>query len=331
MDPSPSTAPTSLARPADRTAPELARDLRGLWVPIVTPFDDGGRVDVVALERLAGRLLADGVTGLVALGTTGEPATLDPAERRLVVEVCDRACVAAGRRLIVGAATSSTATTIDEVERLTSGTSAVAALVMVPPHTRPSAAGVVAHFAAVADTSPVPIVAYHVPYRTGLPLDAAALLAVADHPRVVGIKQSVGALDVDTLELLARARPGFQVLAGDDAFIVPTILLGGAGAIAASSHLCTPMFVDVVAAALAGDHRRAVALAEALLPVVTIGFREPSPSGWKGALARRGELASASLRAPMTAASDEVIDALVIAAGRAKDAVALEPQPASAA
>jgi len=318
------TVMTSPPHPTAVAAP----DLRGLWVPVVTPFDDRGRVDVPALEQLARRLLADGVTGLVALGTTGEPATLDPAERRLVVETCDRACRAAGRPLIVGAATSSTATTIDEVERLTTGTSAVAALVMVPPHTRPSAAGVVAHFAAVADAGPVPIVAYHVPYRTGLPLDAAALLAVAEHPRVVGIKQSVGALDVDTLELLARARPGFQVLAGDDAFIVPTILLGGVGAIAASSHLCTPLFVEMVAAALAGDHRRGVALAEALLPVVTIGFSEPSPSGWKGALARRGEIASGALRAPMTAASDHAVDALLAAAHRAAGAIVPASVPA---
>ena len=300
-------------------------DLRGLWVPVVTPFDARGRVDVLALERLAERLLADGATGLVALGTTGEPATLDPAERRLVVETCDGACRVADRPLIVGAATSSTATTIDEVERLTAGTSAVAALVMVPPHTRPSPAGVVGHFAAVADASPVPIVAYHVPYRTGLPLDAATLLAVGEHPRVVGIKQAVGALDVDTLELLARARPGFQVLAGDDAFIVPTTLLGGAGAIAASSHLCTPLFVEMVAAALAGDHRRAVVLAEAVLPVVTVGFSEPSPAVWKGALARRGEIASDGLRAPMTAASDHVVDELLAAADRAS--LARHPEP----
>ena len=301
--------PTAIAAP----------DLRGLWVPVVTPFDDRGRVDGPALEQLARRLLADGVTGLVALGTTGEPATLDSVERWLVVETCDRACRAAGRPLLVGAATSSTATTIDEVERLTAGTSAVAALVMVPPHTRPSVAGVVAHYAAVAEASGVPIVAYHVPYRTGLPLDAAALLAIGEHPRVVGIKQSVGALDVDTLELLARARPGFQVLAGDDAFIVPTTLLGGVGAIAASSHLCTPLFVEMVAAALAGDHRRAVPLAEALLPIVTIGFSEPSPAAWKGALARRGELATGALRAPMTPASDEVVDALLLAMDRAVD------------
>lgn len=307
-----------MTSPAHPTAIAIP-DLRGLWVPVVTPFDDRGGVDGPALDQLAHRLLADGVTGLVALGTTGEPATLDPAERRLVVETCDRACRAAGRPLIVGAATSSTATTIDEVERLTTGTSAVAALVMVPPHTRPSAAGVVAHFVAVADASPVPIVAYHVPYRTGLPLDAAALLAIGEHPRVVGIKQAVGALDVDTLELLARARPGFQVLAGDDAFIVPTVLLGGAGAIAASSHLCTPVFVDMVAAAIAGDHRRAVALAEVLLPVVAVGFSEPSPAAWKGALARRGELATGALRAPMTAASAGVLDALLLAAEEAVD------------
>jgi len=78
-----------------------ARDLRGLWIPIVTPFDSAGDVDLDSLERLAANLLVDGVTGLVALGTTGEPATLTPAERRAVVETCDRVCEKASRRFSI--------------------------------------------------------------------------------------------------------------------------------------------------------------------------------------------------------------------------------------
>ena len=128
---------------------------------------------------------------------------------------------------------------------------AAAALVVVPPYVRPSPAGVLRHFRAVAEASPVPIVAYHIPYRTGCQLAAAHLLELAAIDGVVGIKQSVGALDVDTLELLRSAPPGFAVLAGDDAVIAPAILLGAAGAIAAAAHLCTAAFAALVETAKA--------------------------------------------------------------------------------
>lgn len=304
-----------------------AVDLRGLWVPIITPFTGVGAVDLDALGRLADRLLADGATGLVALGTTGEPATLTAAERRGVVEACDRACRAAGRALIVGAGTNGTSTTIDEIRRLTEGTEAVAALTVVPYYTRPSIPAVVEHFLAVADAVPVPIVAYNIPYRTGRGLDSSALIEIGRHRRVAGLKQSVGALDADTLALLARSGGSLDVLTGDDAFIVPTMLLGGRGAIAAAGHLCTPRFVEMVTAALDGEWSRAAELAAALLPVVEAGFAEPSPAVWKGALARRGEIASDRTRRPMTEASAGAVARLIAAADRAS----MEPRVAQVA
>src|SRR5207248_6920010 len=127
------------------------------------------------------------------------------------------------------------------------------------------------------------------------------------------VKQAVGALDSDTLNLLSRKPPDFAVLAGDDAFIVPTILMGGAGAIAASAHMCTRQFVAMTAAALDGDAGRAVELASGLLPVVEAGFAEPNPSIWKGALRALGEIATPSLRAPMTAASVDSVRDLICA------------------
>ncbi len=288
-----------------------APDLRGLWVPIVTPFDPQGDVDLVALGELAARLLQDGATGLVALGTTGEPATLTREERRQVVETCDRACRGAGCGLMVGAGTNSTRGTIEEIETLTAGIETAAALVVVPYYTRPSERAIIEHFVAVAEASSVPVVAYNIPYRTGRGLGAAALLEISAHPNIVGLKQSVGGIDVDTLEVLAGARPGFQVLAGDDAFIVPTILMGGVGAIAAAAHLCTPVFAELAAAAIAGEGARARELAEVLLPLVVAGFSEPSPAVWKGALARRAQLTTGDLRRPMTAATPSALDRLI--------------------
>jgi len=288
-------------------------DLSGLWVPIVTPFDARDEVDIASLEQLARRLLVDGAAGLVALGTTGEPATLTAAERRRVVETCDTVCREARRGLIVGAGTNSTRGTIEEIDHLTAGTCATAALVVVPYYTRPSEQAVVEHFRAVADVSPVPIVAYNVPYRTGRGLGSSALLELGAHPRVAGLKQAVGALDVDTLDLLARPGSGFQILAGDDAFIAPTLLMGGTGAIAAAAHVCTPLFVEMTSSALAGDHIRARDLAATLLPIVTIGFSEPNPAVWKGVLARQGLITTNELRRPMMPASGATVDRLLAA------------------
>jgi 4-hydroxy-tetrahydrodipicolinate synthase len=293
-------------------------DLTGLWVPVVTPFDRHGAVDLTSLGALVDQVLEDGADGVVALGTTGEPATLDHEERRLVVETCDARCRRADRGLLVGAGTNSTRGTIEEIRHLTAGTSARAALVVVPYYTRPSRAAVVEHFTTVADASPVPVVVYNVPYRTGCALGGRELRRLSRHPRIVGLKQAVGGLDSDTLDVLARTAPHFQVLAGDDAFIAPTVLMGGTGAIAAAAHACTPIFVEMIARARAGDRDRAVALSNALLPVIAAGFAEPSPAAWKGLLARQGRIRSAELRRPMRPASSVTVDRLCRAADAAE-------------
>ena len=286
---------------------EPAIDLGGLWVPIVTPFDDRDAVDHRSLRRLADRLLVDGAAGLVALGTTGEPSALTIEERLRVAETCAIACREAGRPLLVGAGTNTTSGTIEEVgrlaDRVAGHVATVAALVVVPYYTRPSEQAIVEHFGLVADESPIPIVMYNIPYRTGRNVGSAALLDAGRHRSIIGLKQSVGSLDQSTLEILASSPGRLQVLAGDDAFITPTILMGGAGAISAAAHLCTPSFTAMVTAASSGDARRASELAASLLPVITAGFAEPNPAAWKAALAEGRELSTAAVRRPMTVAS----------------------------
>ena len=280
-------------------------DLRGLWVPIVTPFDLDDQIDFAALERLCRRLLADGARGIVALGTTGEPATLTDEEQRQIVDVCALVCTDMGGLLMVGAGTNSTRTTVSTTQELCSRPGVAAALVVVPYYTRPTPAAIVEHYRVVASESPVPVLAYNVPYRTGRDLSAADLLTIAVLDNVIGLKQSVGCIDADTLEVLRNAPPEFQVFSGDDAFIVPTILMGGAGAIAAAAHVCTPQFASKIQAALDGKNAEARLLAERLLPVVVAGFSEPNPSVWKAALHHLGELSTPNLRAPMSAASSQ--------------------------
>lgn len=279
-------------------------DLQGLWVPLVTPFDADDDVDLQALERLASRVLREGARGIVALGTTGEPPTLTADERQAVVDTCRRVCEELQAPLIVGVGTNSTRSTVAGVQALDG---AAGALIVVPYYTRPTPAAVVEHFRVVASESPVPVVAYNVPYRTARPLSASDILAIAEIPNVAGLKQAVGALDSATLQILRSAPPDFAVLAGDDAFIAPTILMGGVGSITASAHVCTDAFAALVEAALKSRVDEARSMAEQLLPVVEAGFSEPNPSVWKAALHDAGEIATPNLRAPMSAASSEAL------------------------
>jgi 4-hydroxy-tetrahydrodipicolinate synthase len=280
-------------------------DFRGLWVPIITPFDADDQVDFVALERLCRRLLTNGARGVVALGTTGEPATLTDDEQHKIVDICAHICLEMGGLLMVGTGTNSTRTTVSTTQDLCGRSGVSAALVVVPYYTRPTPSAIIEHYRVVASESPVPIVAYNVPYRTGRELNASDLIAIAAFDNVVGLKQSVGCIDANTLEVLRSAPSDFHVFSGDDAYIVPTMLMGGAGAIAAAAHLCTPQFAAMIEAALTGNFAEARLLAERLLPVVVAGFSEPNPALWKAALHRLGQITTPNLRAPMSNASSQ--------------------------
>jgi 4-hydroxy-tetrahydrodipicolinate synthase len=297
-----------------------APPLRGVYVPLVTPFAHDGSIDFGALQRLATDSLDAGATGLVALATTGEVTSLTDTERAEVVAALSEVCADRGAPLIVGAATNDTATTVARHQALAGVPSVVASLAVVPYYVRPSESAILAHFEFVAERSPVPLVVYNIPYRTGRGLGAPALLELADVPGVAGLKQAVGSLDADTLLVLANAPSDFAVLGGDDAFLAPLVLMGGAGAIAASAHLCTDRFVAMIDAALAGDPAKVRPHAEALLPLVLALFAEPSPAILKAVLHAEGRIAGASVRMPLSAASRAGADA-ALAAFRAASAI----------
>jgi 4-hydroxy-tetrahydrodipicolinate synthase len=284
----------------------MATDFRpdGLLVPLVTPFDARGAIDLGALERLAVEVLDEGAAGIVALATTGEPTALDAAERDATVAVCAEVCRARDAVLLVGAGTNDTRTTVERHEALADVPGVHASLAVVPYYVRPSEAGIVRHFQHVAERSPVPIVIYNIPYRTGRGLGAAGLLELAATAGVVGVKQAVGGIDADTLALLAGAPESFAVLGGDDPFILPLVLMGGAGAIAASSHLCTARFAAMIAAGRAGRVDEARPHAEGLLPLVQALFAEPSPAVIKAALHAEGRIPTPHVRMPLADASE---------------------------
>ena len=177
----------------------------GVYVPLITPFAADGSVALDAIERLCHQYLDAGCAGIVALGTTGESSALEADEQRAVIDRCAAACADRGAQLIVGAGTNNTAKTIAAVEALRGTPALAATLIVVPYYVRPSEAGIVAHFKAVAAASPVPVVIYNIPVRTGRNLGSAGMLELAGVPNIAGVKQAQATLDTDTLEILAGA------------------------------------------------------------------------------------------------------------------------------
>jgi 4-hydroxy-tetrahydrodipicolinate synthase len=293
------------------------RVLQGVYVPLVTPFAADGTVALDAVESLSREYLAAGCAGIVALGTTGEASALDADEQRAVIDACSRVCAEHAGQLVVGAGTNSTAKTIATVRSLEGTPALVATLVVVPYYVRPSQVGIVAHFEAVAAASPVPVVIYNIPARTGRNLEPVGMLQLAATPNVCAVKQATGALDADTLEVLAGAPPGFSVLGGEDAFLFPTVLMGGAGAICATAHVCTSRFVEMIECGLAAKVDDGRAHAEALLPVVQACFAEPNPSVFKGVLHAQGRIPSPSVRLPLAEASRASVDRALAAVAAA--------------
>lgn len=291
----------------------MASDFRptGVYVPLVTPFDAAGGVDLGALEALAAGVLDAGAAGIIALATTGEPTSLDGGERDAAVAACARVCAERGADLVVGAGTNDTRTTLARHEALAEVPGVRASLAVVPYYVRPSESAIVRHFEVVAERSPVPVLLYNIPYRTGRGLGASALLELAGVPNVAGVKQAVGGIDADTLELLAGAADRWAVLGGDDPFLLPLVLMGGSGAITASANVCTARFVAMIAAGLEGRVAEARAEAEALLPLVQALFAEPSPAVIKAALNASGRIATPDVRMPLANASPEAAERAV--------------------
>ena len=271
--------------------------LTGLYVPLITPFDERGAVAFDALTALANQILKGGAAGLVALGTTAEPHALTYVEQRRVVDVVAAVCRERAAQLLVGAHT------LEALRVLGGRPEVTAALCLVPPFLRPGEEAVLAHFARLAQESPVPVIAYHVPYRTGQPLSAGALRQLAGLPGMVGIKHAVGGIDADTLAFLADIPPGHSVLGGEDAYVSALLALGAHGGILASAHVATTDYASLITAWQTGDITRARALGHRLATLSTALFAEPNPSVIKGVLHAQGRIPTPTVRPPLLPAT----------------------------
>lgn len=284
----------------------------GVYVPVVTPFFEDGSLDLVSLSKLCERLVSQDVAGIIPLGTTGEASALNASERHEVVATCAKEVSGTDVELLIGAGTNSTATTLERMEEY-GEFNADAFLIVTPYYVRPSEEGIIAHYLTVAEKANemgIDIMLYNVPARTGRSISSEGLITCGTHPRITGVKQAVGSLDDDTLNLIANTTDEFAILSGDDYLAAPMALIGAKGAVAASAHIATSLWVEMIDCALNGEAARALDIHKQLLPIVRAGFAEPNPTVFKGALAASGEITSDFVRLPLIPATKESSQAL---------------------
>ena len=273
---------------------------------MVTPMTADGAVDYDGAARLAAYLVDEMRNdGLVISGTTGESPTTSDAEKdrllRAVIEaVGDRASVVAG----VG--TNDTAHTI-ELARQAERAGADGQLVVTPYYSKPPQDGLYAHFTAVADATGLPVLLYDIPGRTGVPIATATLLRLAEHPRIVGVKDAKE--DVTGMSTVLTARPEFVYYSGTDMVNLPWLALGAVGFVSVVGHVAGDRLHEMIDAHAAGDVTRARAIHCELLPVYTGLFRNQGVIMTKAALSLLG-LPGGPVRGPLANASRDEIEML---------------------
>ncbi len=268
---------------------------RGIATALVTPMTTTG-VDYDALARLIDFQLESGIHALVAVGTTGESATLSPAERKAVIRFTVER-VNGRVPVIAGTGTNHTDHVL-EFTRSACGDGADAVLVVTPYYNKATQSGLIAHFTAIADASEKPVILYNVPSRTGCNLLPATVAALADHEKIVAVKEASGNMS-QVVEIFARCGDRLDVYSGEDALTVPMMAMGGAGCISVLSNVVPAQTVQMANYALAGNYGEAAELQCRLLPLTNALFSQVNPIPVKAAVSAMG-YGTEHLRLPLT-------------------------------
>ena len=284
---------------------ELRDRLRGLWLPLVTPFRDGA-LDEVSLRRLVRHYANGPIDGFILGATSGEGLMLAADEMEHLVTAVRSELAALPRILpiclgLAGASTQKMQEVLDE----TAAWPIDGYLISAPYYLRPSQRGLLAHFTALADHASWPIVLYNIPYRTSVNITTDTLLRLAQHPNIVGMKDC-SADRAQSIDLIRRRPEGFRVLTGEDADYFDALCDGADGAILLAAHVETEAFARVQTRLKAGDHDGASACWQDVAELTRLLFAEPSPAPAKHWLKQTGLIASAEVRSPMVELSAEL-------------------------
>ncbi len=267
----------------------------GVGTALITPFTKSGSLDENAITRLARRQIDAGVHFLVPCGTTGETPTLSADERRRVVELVVEA--ARGQVPVMAGAGGYDTKEVVHLAREMQGAGVQGLLSVTPYYNKPTPEGLVKHFSAIADATPLPIVLYNVPGRTGCNIDPATLATLATIPHVIGVKEASGNI-TQMVEICRAVPPDFLVLSGDDALTIPLMSIGGRGLISVASNAIPAEMSQLVEAAERGDYATARQMHQRLVPLMLGNFIESNPGPVKFAMAAMG-LCEEVYRLPM--------------------------------
>ena len=285
--------------------------LKGSLVALITPMNQDGSINYEQLRDLIDWHIENGTDGIVAVGTTGESATL-PVEEHLAVIEATVKYVNKRVPVIAGTGANNTVEAI-ALSKAAEQAGADYTLSVVPYYNKPSQEGIYQHFKAIAEATSIPMVIYNVPGRTVVSMSNDTILRLAEIPNIVGVKEASGNIG-NNIELINSVPEGFVVLSGDDPTGLPFMLCGGHGVVTVAANVAPKLFADMCRAALEGDIATARRLNEQLIPIYNTMFCEPSPAAPKWGLSLLGKC-EPHVRLPLVALTE---------AGQAKVRAALE-------
>lgn len=285
--------------------------LKGSLVALITPMNQDGSINYEQLHDLIDWHIENGTDGIVAVGTTGESATL-PVEEHLAVIEATVKHVNKRVPVIAGTGANNTVEAI-ALSKAAEQAGADYTLSVVPYYNKPSQEGIYQHFKTIAEATSIPMIIYNVPGRTVVSMSNETILRLSEIPNIVGVKEASGNIG-SNIELINRAPEGFAVLSGDDHTALPFMLCGGHGVVTVAANVAPKLFADMCRAALEGDIATARCLNGQLIPIYNTMFCEPSPAAPKWGLSLLGKC-EPHVRLPLVALTE---------AGQAKVRAALE-------
>jgi 4-hydroxy-tetrahydrodipicolinate synthase len=284
----------------------LDERFKGVGVALVTPFDEHHTIDFTGLKNLIEFVSEGGVDYLVVQGTTGETPTTSQEEKKAILEFTKQHNTK-GLPIVYGLGGNNTRVVLDTIAA-TDFEGVDAILSVCPYYNKPSQAGVIAHFTAIADASPVPVLLYNVPGRTVVNMKAETIFELAKHPNIIGLKDACSTME-QYMEIAWKAPKDFLLLSGDDNLVVPMISLGWHGVISVIANAFPTEFRDLTWHALEGRFPAAAALQFAFIEFDTLLYTESNPVGIKQCLAIKG-VCSPEVRLPLVKASAELDEKL---------------------
>lgn len=278
------------------------KELKGTGTALITPFNEDHSIDFNALVRIIEHQITGGTNYFVMLGTTGESATLSKQEKSAVID-CIKTATAGRIPLVLGIGGNNTAAVVDELKSInTEGLSAI--LSVSPYYNKPNQKGIIFHYTSVADHSPLPIILYNVPGRTGSNMTPATQIELAKHQNIVATKEASGNME-QIMTILKEKPADFLVISGDDALTFPILACGGSGVISVINHAFPKTFSGMVKSALNGDWEAARNAHNLVLESSMAIFADGSPGGIKTMLNEMG-LCGTAVRPPLWQVNEDV-------------------------